>query len=186
MNKRVFYQNSPLFYLNILVLLAIIGIGISVVIVLLMGYLSWRDFWFWLSLIAAIGTIAFFIPEVIHVARNRIILLADKIIVPANKGERKIQHKVEMQYVDIKRIYLVASNKDSNGKSVFGVFVLMPYIIFEEYDGSQKAVNVYYYSKKRVANIIDLTVERAKKQGGELGGKSGSELIKDFINSMKK
>ncbi len=186
MNKKVFYQNSPLFYLNIFVLLVPICIAIGVIIILSMGYLSWRDFWFWPSMIAAIGTIAFFIPEVIYVAQNRIILLADKIIVPANKGERKIQHKIEIQYVDVKRLYLAASNKDSNGKSVFGVFVNMPYIIFEDYGGKQKAVNVYYYSKKRVANIIDLTVERAKKQGNELDIKSGSELIKDFINSMKK
>ena len=41
-------------------------------------------------------------------------------------------------------------------------------------------------SKKQVASIIDLAVERAKKQGNELNLKSGLELIKEFIAGNKK
>lgn len=169
-----------------LVLMVAICIAISVIIILMMGCLSWRDYWFWLALIAAIGTIGLFVPEFIHTARNRIVMLADKIYVPGNKGERKIQHEVKLQYVNIKRIYLTASNKDSNGKSVFGVFVNMPYLIFEEYSGDTKAVNVYYYSKKQVSQIIDIVVVRANEQGNKLSVKNGLDLINDFKNSLKK
>lgn len=171
--------------MNIFVLLVAISIAISVIVVLLIGYLSFRDYLFWLVLIAAIGSIALFLPELIYVAQNRIVMLADKIFVPGNKGERKIQYELKIQYVDIKRIYLTVSNKDSNGKSVFGVFTNMTYLIFEEYNGDKKAVNVFYYSKNQVAKIIDISVDRAMRQGNKIDIKAGLELIREFIDSSK-
>lgn len=167
------------------VLLGVLGIAVSVIIILLTGYLSWKDYWFWLALIAAIGTIGLFLPELIHLLQNRIVMLSDIIFVPGNKGERKIQHEVKIQYADIKHIFLSASNKDSNGKSVFGVFVNMPYLNFEKYNGDTELINIYYYTKKQVAQIIDITIDRAIKQGNRLNSESGLELIREFIDSLK-
>lgn len=79
------------------VLLGVLGIAVSVIIILLTGYLSWKDYWFWLTVIAAIGTIVLFLPELIHLLQNKIIMLSDIVFVPGNKGERKIQHELKIQ-----------------------------------------------------------------------------------------
>lgn len=169
-----------------LLLLVIIGIALYVIVILIKDYLSFRDFWFWLALLSAIGIIGFILYDIICVVQNRIIMVADKIIVPGNKGERKIQYEIHIQYVDIKNIYLTSSKKDSKGRSVFGVFVQMPYIIFEEYSGEVKAVNVYNYSKKKVAQIIDIIIDEANNRGNRIDINSGLELIKNFKANLKK
>lgn len=66
------------------------------------------------------------------------------------------------------------------------MFVQMPYILFEEYGGDTVAVNVYYYSKRQAAAIIDLAVAHAKEQGNALDIKPGEELIREFLDSLKR
>ena len=186
MNKKVFYQGSIILYIVIVLLFAIIAAAVYVLVVLFTDGFNINDWFYWIVIGACCGIVLLMGYKIISFLRNRIILYDDEIFVPGHWGDQKVQYELHIRYCDIKDIRLVASDKDSKGQSVFGVFVQMPYIIFEGYDGKQKAVNVYYYSKKQVASIIDLAVDRAKKQGNELNLKSGLELIKEFIAGNKK
>ena len=47
-------------------------------------------------------------------------------------------------------------------------------------------INVYYYSKKQVAYIIDEIKNRALLIGNELQIESGMSIVLDFINKQKK
>ena len=169
-----------------MILFAIMVAAVYVIAVLFIDGFNIRNWFYWAEIVACCIAVLLMLYKIISLLRNRIILFSDEIFVPGNWGEQKIQYVTNIKYSNIKDIYLIASNKDSNGKSVFGVFVNMPYLIFEEYSGDTKAVNVYYYSKKQVSQIIDIVVVRANEQGNKLSVKNGLDLINDFKNSLKK
>lgn len=107
----------------------------------------------------------------------------------ADKGGlliRKIQYNTDIVYSEIKNISITASNKDSLGQTVKHVFVKMPYIVFKCKDGTEKAVNVYYFNKKQKIAIIDEVICRAKNKGNDLEIESGEKLWDKFYSEKTK
>ena len=62
----------------------------------------------------------------------------------------------------------------------------MPYIVFSCKNEQKQMINVYYYSKKQVAYIIDEIKNRALLIGNELQIESGMSIVLDFINKQNK
>lgn len=123
--------------------------------------------------------------------RRGIIFENDRIRVESDLADknglilRRFQHKIDVTYTEVQNIFLTASNRDSRGREVKNVFVNMPYIIFECKNGSQKAINVYYYSKRQVIRIIDEFIQRAHEKGNFLCVNSGKKLLEDFLKDKK-
>ncbi|NCA93153.1 hypothetical protein EOM82_07955 [bacterium] len=87
-------------------------------------------------------------------------------------------------------IFLMVSKNNSISESTCRVFVNMPYIVFEcknkQQEVIQKAINVFYYSKKQTAKIIDETILRAKMSGNELLVPSGQEMIAELCSTGRR
>ena len=78
---------------------------------------------------------------------------------------RRFQHRLEVQYEDIKKIYMRYSRNDSHNEPVSHVFIAMPYIVMDCKDGSRQAINVYYFSRKQRIQIFDEIKLRASNVG---------------------
>ena len=95
----------------------------------------------------------------------------------------KLQHEVRVAYTEIETIYLVATNHDSKDQSRFGIFVTMPYLVIVCKNEEKQMINLYYYTKKQSATIIDEIRERAKRQGNFLAISNGNDMIFEFIKA---
>lgn len=81
---------------------------------------------------------------------------------------RRFQHKLEVNYKDIQKLYLIYSSNDSHDKPVNHVFVAMPYICMDCKDGSRQLINVYYYNKNQRMRILNEIKLRAGNVGNLL------------------
>ena len=140
------------------------------------------------AIIVFIGAFLIFISFI----KKRIIIRDEEIFVPEDIADkrglflRRLQHKTTINFKEIERIYLIATNRDSNNNVVKNVFVSMPYIVFSCKNEQKQMINVYYYSKKQVAYIIDEIKNRALLIGNELQIESGMSIVLDFINKQNK
>lgn len=98
---------------------------------------------------------------------------------------KRLQHKVDIEYKEIKDIILKASMKDSLGHNVEGVFVQMPYIVFICSDGRNKAINVYFYNRRQRIKIVDEAIRRANIAGNNLEIESGEILWKKYYKENR-
>lgn len=183
MKKRVFLQKSILIYICLLILLGMLAACICALIYLLRQGLS--DLKSWIVLVAAIWGGAFCIYTFIRMARNRIILLANEIFVPEQWGSKsyKTQYETHIAYTEIENIFITISAKNSLGGEASQIFTPMPYIIFECKSG-QKAINVYYYTKRQVIQIINMAIAQAKLLGNNLAI-NGESLMLDFLKNAR-
>jgi hypothetical protein len=164
MKKKVFFQISVILYIALALFLAIIAACVYVVIEFFTSLINNATALEWGYLVAAVGGFIFMAYTFIRLARNRIILNEMEIFVPENWGSKdhKIQYETHISYAEIKNIFIIYSDKNSLNKTSRWVFTPMPYIVFECENDKQKAINVFYYSKKQVVRIIDEAVSRAK------------------------
>ena len=185
--KKIIIQRSVLLYILLTLLLAIIVSAIYLIIYLFL-YVKNMQIKEWIAMIAAIGCLFYFSYTFIRMARNRIILDKAEIVVPENWGSTKLklQYQVNISYNTIRNISLMTSRKNSIGNKVEMVFVDMPYIVFECKDGAKKLVNVYYYSKKQVVDLIDEVISRASAMGNELHINTGTEMMSLFLRKINK
>ena len=187
MKKRVFFQVSIILYIALTIFLAIMAASIYVIVWLFqMGLQNW-GFLEWVGFFAAIGGFLFMLYTVFRMGKNRIILEHSEIFVPEHWGSKnsKIQYETHISYQEIKSISIVSSNKNSLNKNARWVFMPMPYIVFGCIDDRQKAVNVFYFSKKQVVRIINDVLERTKQLGNEIQSKSGEEILSEFLVQQK-
>lgn len=186
MKRKVFLQVSIILYAIIALFLAIIAGALYVVVEFFRLYIIGAGIFEWASLIAAIAAIIFLSYMIIRLMRNRIIIEESEIYVPAywGKSDNKAQHELRIRYDEIENIVMIASNKNSLYKSV-SHFFSMPYIIFNCKNGEQKAVNVLYYSKKQVVEIIDTSILRARENGNDLQISTGKELLRELLENEK-
>ena len=185
MNKKVYVQNSIILYCCLLLFLTIMSLCVYAVVTLVTQGIN--SFLKWIYLFFAIVVFLFMTYTFIRFARNRIILNQNEIYVPKNWGNKKqiIQFETHIKYEEISDIYLVMSTNNSLNKESKCLFTPMPYIVFECDNGIQKAINVYFYSKKQVVNIIDETIKRAKAVNNNRLLKGGNQILLDFIKLKK-
>ena len=185
--KKVFWQISIFLYIGILIFLGIAAAGVYVIVYFFVD-INDKAVLDWIYLIVSIGAVLFCIYTIIRLGKNRIVLLETEVFVPKNGGRKgnRIQYETHIKYIEIKNIFITMSDKNSRGGESSWVFVPMPYIVFECTDGSQKAINVYFYTKKQVIKIIDLAIERAKLLGYNMDIKTGTDILLDFKENAKK
>ncbi len=98
---------------------------------------------------------------------------------------RRLQYAVRVKYTEIKSLSYRESRKDSLGHDVDWVFVLMPYVVLHCEDGDEKAINLYYFSRKQRLKIIDEIISRVRKVGRELNVSPVKELIQSYQAKAK-
>lgn len=180
MKNKVYFQKSIIFYFLIMLLLIFIT---SSIIAFIFVVKNLNEFYNWLELAVICFVLVFLLYTLFRFTRNRIILGTNEVFVPEHWGNKnsKIQFETYIKYEEIKNIYLISSSNNSLNKNSKFIITPMPYIIFDCRDGSQKAINVYYYSKKQVINLIDNIIERAKSLNNDLNIKSGAEILSSFL-----
>ena len=62
----------------------------------------------------------------------------------------------------------------------------MPYIVFECNNSEQKAINVFYYSKKSIIKIIDEAIKRTAICKNLKEIESGDKVLENFLNGLRK
>lgn len=188
MKKKIFFQISIILYIGLLLFLGLTAAGIYVVSEFFISKISDASAFDWIGMLAGLFTVIFMGYTFIRMARNRIILNESEIFVPENWGNKnnKIQYETHIYYAEIQKIFIISSDKNSLNKTSRWIFTPMPYIVFECEDDKQKAINVFYYSKKQVIRILDETITRAKAIGNPMDTKTGAEILSDFLELQKK
>lgn len=188
MKKKIFFQISILLYIILALFLAIMGVAVYGMIEFFNSILNNANTADWIGLIAVAGGFLFVAYLFIKGVRNTIILTEIEIFVPEHWGNKdnKLQYETHIPYDEIQDIYIITSNKNSLGKTARWIFIPMPYIVFECKEDKQKAINVYYYSKKQVVRIIDEAILRAKLSGNELQLKTGAEILADYMETQRR
>lgn len=186
MKKKVFVQKSIIIYCGLFLFLLIMGLSVYAIFLIISQGIN--SFLRWVYLFSAIGVFIFFAYTFIRFARNRIVLKSDEIFVPENWGsdKQKIQFDTHIKYEEICNIYLTISTNNSLNKKTKWIITPMPYIIFECDKDTQKAINVFYYSKKQVITILNEIVERVKRLNKNRLVRSGNEIFSEFMKSREK
>lgn len=184
--KKVYYQISILLYIVLLLLLSIIAGSIYAIIFFLTTELPNATTYGWVKFISAILFSLCMLYTFIRMARNRIILKDTEVFVPEHWGSKdyKVQYETHIEFKDINEIYLITSNNNSLNMPMQCGTLPMPYIIFE-CNNIQKAVNVFYFSKKQIVSIIDNVIERAKIFGNDFTVQTGQEILSEFLLLLK-
>lgn len=123
------------------------------------------------------------ISGIIALSCKKIVLDVDAIRVEKDKrgGFRVLQHEINLPYADINSIEIVVSATDTNGEGQLGLFTPMPSIYMES-DNAYKMINVYFYSKKQIIEMLDEIIKRAQAVGKLLNCLTGEEIIKQAID----
>lgn len=185
------YPRSPLIIIGEIIFAALDMFCLAGIVYSVIEYFTSYDWYYILIFISAVlATISFFV-DLLSFLVKKIILQDDAIVVHADIADkdgvflRRLQHETVITYEEIQDIKLDSTNADSNRYPVKNVFVEMPYIVFACKDGTEKLINVYFYSKNQVINIIDEVVNRARAAGNELNLKSGTEILSEFLETKK-
>lgn len=188
MKRKVYFQVSILLYLVLIIILTITFGCIYVMIFFIKDLLHTATTFEWAGFIASIFGFFYTSYSFVRMAKNRIILDNTKIYVPNHWGGKdyKLQYELHISYLDINNIYLVLSNRNSLNKPLKWATLPMAYIVIDCNDKTQKNINVFYYSKKQVIQIIDEIKKRAELLGNDLHIKSGSIMLNDFLLLIKK
>lgn len=183
---KIFYCRSP-------VLIFIYGIaiiffaGCVTCIIVALGYIYEDEWEVWeRCLVFICGLIGILMSSlmVLCTSTKRIIFDENAISIKNDMKVigliRRLQYAVKANYIDIKSLSYMESRKDSLGHEVDWVFVHMPYLVLHCGNNEEKAINLYYFSKKQRLKIIDEVIARVKKEGGELNVSSARELIQNY------
>ena len=90
---------------------------------------------------------------------------------------RTVQYSTSVNFEDVVDLRLMTSTKDSHNQERFGLFTPMTYLVVACKDGHQQLFNLYYYSKKQIAELIDLIINKIIAVGNEIGGKTKEEIL---------
>lgn len=119
---------------------------------------------------------------ILRVSKRKIILYENRIFVSEDIGNKdvKLQFELEIFFSDIQEILIKVDTRNSLNKSMRYVHTPMPYIVLFLSNGFEKRVNVYYYSKNQVIEVIDYIIEKKKILSSSFDNKSGQELLDKY------
>lgn len=188
---KKFYPRSALIIIGEMIFVTIDVFCLVGMVYAILDYFATYDWYYIIILLSAIIVGIVSSIYLLSFLKKKIILQDKEMIVCADMADkngiflRRLQHKVIISYEEIQDVKLSSATTDSNGYQVKNVFVEMPYIVFVCKDKVQKLVNVYYYSKNQVVNIIDEVANRARAVNNELNLKSGAEILSAFLEERK-
>ncbi|MFA6860605.1 MAG: hypothetical protein WCR30_04380 [Clostridia bacterium] len=187
MKRKIFFQVSIILYVVILLFLAFVAAGMYVVFEFFFSKINNANTDDWIGMLAGLFTVMFMGYTFIRFARNKIILDKNEIFVPDHWGNKdnKIQYETHVPYLEIKNIFMIITTNNSLNKPAKWIFTPMPYIVFDCKDKKQRAINVFYFSKKQIIKIIDESITRAQELGNNLEIKTGNEIFSDLLKLVK-
>lgn len=185
MKKKTYFQKSILLFLVLLMMLFFLAVSVYAIVWIFLEKSEKTVHGIFLFL-GSIVISAYMVYSFIRMARNRIILNKDEIFVPEHWGraDEKLQFETRIRYDEIEDIFIIALDKNSLNESPWQPVIPMPYIIFECKNDVQKAINVFYYSKKQIVNIIDEAVMRAKMTNNDIDI-TGEKVLSEYIEVKK-
>ncbi|XFA99362.1 hypothetical protein ACAG96_01980 [Candidatus Izemoplasma sp. B36] len=141
----------------------------------------------WLYFIFSILTSIYVSYLIIRIGRRKIILYENKLFVLEDIGyyNLKLQYELEISYINVDSIIIGIDSKNSLNKSLKQVITPMPNIIFKLKNNTMKRINVYYYSKKQIIEIIDFVIARIKLRYPKFNNATGYELVSNMFERKK-
>ena len=95
----------------------------------------------------------------------------------------KIQHKISVRYQDIESVSFLISNKDTHQNTINGFHAPMLNLVIKAID-KEYILNLYYYSEKQIARILDLLKNKVAEHNKELFVGNGLSYLKDFLQKQ--
>lgn len=186
MKKKVFYQQSGLYFFFVSVIFIALIVCVAGAIYALSSIFN-RKF----SLIIFGGLLSAFFGivlmgfEFVRLVRQVIVLKEKSLYVPDEWGMRdeKVQYSVELAYCEIENIYLRETTRDSRNKQMKRYFLItLPkiYLVLCDKNGKEHAINILYYTRGYRIKVIDAIIYRMRACGNESCIKSGKEIYDEF------
>lgn len=186
MKKKTLYRSSIPLCVTVLLCLCVMSVcvlgGVAFIndVMNRAALFDWAFFIFLACVFFAMPFLIFY-ASCRHVGR-KLVLGGEGIYAPVHRGDKNgvFQCETQVAYADISNMTIVTSDIGSPTKRTRWAFSRMPYLIIECKDGRQKAINVCYFSKKRVIALIDEIRARIAESGNETDLLSGKEMLEVF------
>lgn len=187
MKKKIFFQKSLILFILLLVCGIMFAGAIFVIVSLLLNINKANNISFWLLFLVIVFVAVYLGYTIIRLVRNRIIFTEEKLYVPENWGGKdvKFQYKVIVDFTEIKEVFITESCNNSLNKAMPLQVLPMPYIVIECKNGKQKAINVFYYSKKQTIKIIETIIEYSKLNNNIFTLKTAEQIFAEYISNKK-
>lgn len=179
--RRVIRPKSPVFccFIVIIMVMLFVCIGGNIAGFSVYG-VSWLPI---VVLIITLFLLVYLICLFISLMSKKVIIDDEFIYVAQDRFEKillSIQHETKIYYNDLSNIFLTFSSNDSRNKAVFGLFTPMMYIVLESKDNKSHAINVYYYTKKQIIEILNEIIHRSQLHGNLIAQESGEKIYDEF------
>lgn len=187
MKKKIFFQKSLILFILLLVCGIMFAGAIFVIVSFLLHINKANNISFWLLFLVIVFVAVYLGYTIIRLVRNRIIFTEEKLYVPENWGGKdvKFQYKVIVDFTEIKEVFITESCNNSLNKAMPLQVLPMPYIVIECKNGKQKAINVFYYSKKQTIKIIETIIEYSKLNNNIFTLKTAEQIFAEYISNKK-
>lgn len=187
MKKKIFFQKSLILFILLLVCGIMFAGAIFVIVSFLLNINKANNISFWLLFLVIVFVAVYLGYTIIRLVRNRIIFTEEKLYVPENWGGKdvKFQYKVIVDFTEIKEVFITESCNNSLNKAMSLQVLPMPYIVIECKNGKQKAINVFYYSKKQTIKIIETIIEYSKLNNNIFTLKTAEQIFAEYISNKK-
>ena len=187
MKKKIFFQKSLILFILLLVCGIMFAGAIFVMVSFLLNINKANNISFWLLFLVIVFVAVYLGYTIIRLVRNRIIFTEEKLYVPENWGGKdvKFQYKVIVDFTEIKEVFITESCNNSLNKAMPLQVLPMPYIVIECKNGKQKAINVFYYSKKQTIKIIETIIEYSKLNNNIFTLKTAEQIFAEYISNKK-
>lgn len=187
MKKKIFFQKSLILFILLLICGIMFAGAIFVIVSSLLNINKANNIFFWLLFLVIVFVAVYLGYTIIRLARNRIIFTEEKLYVPENWGGKdvKFQYKVIVDFTEIKEVFITESCNNSLNKAMPLQVLPMPYIVIECKNGKQKAINVFYYSKKQTIKIIETIIEYSKLNNNIFNLKTAEQIFAEYISNKK-
>lgn len=187
MKKKIFFQKSLILFILLLVCGIMFAGAIFVIVSFLLNINKANNISFWLLFLVIVFVAVYLGYTIIRLVRNRIIFTEEKLYVPETWGGKdvKFQYKVIVDFTEIKEVFITESCNNSLNKVMPLQVLPMPYIVIECKNGKQKAINVFYYSKKQTIKIIETIIEYSKLNNNIFTLKTAEQIFAEYISNKK-
>ena len=181
---KKYYPKSIMFYISLIFIIIVFIILLFSLYVLINNAENFKNIRYLTAFVALIIGIIYYIYKLLHLIIRSIDIYDDRVYVREDIGSKdiKLQYDTNILFNDIDEITMMISSNNSKNQYMRFVITPMPYIIFHLKNGKKARINVYYYSKKQIINILDYIIGKVQVNNPEFQNITGIELIRELKN----
>lgn len=178
--KKTYYPKSITMYLTIIILLFFLLVAIYIIVIFLQDIIQIAKFKDWLAFISSMIATVYIGYVILRVVRRKIVLNKDRVYVSDDIGNKdiKLQYGLNLSLAQIEEVRLDINSNNSLNKKIRWVVTPMPNIVFKLSNSKEARINLYYYSKKQVIEIIDCIIQNKQLIERDFTNKSGQDLVR--------